>query len=69
MTALLGDLTESGASVIVFTHVTQNLRMCGKAVRLGQRQGGQGIEREEQATHVTVGFRPSPGGCQRDPSA
>jgi ABC-type multidrug transport system ATPase subunit len=36
MMALFRDLTESGASVIVSTHVTQNLRMCDKIAWLGR---------------------------------
>ena len=36
MMALFRGLTESGASIIVATHVTQNLRMCDKIAWLGQ---------------------------------
>lgn len=36
MMALFRDLTEGGASIIVATHVTQNLRMCDKIAWLGQ---------------------------------
>ena len=36
MMALFRDLTESGTSVIVSTHVTQSLRMCDKIAWLGQ---------------------------------
>jgi ABC-type multidrug transport system ATPase subunit/ABC-type multidrug transport system permease subunit len=36
MMALFRDLTESGASVIVSTHVTQSLGMCDKIAWLGQ---------------------------------
>jgi ABC-type multidrug transport system ATPase subunit/ABC-type multidrug transport system permease subunit len=36
MMVLFRDLTEGGASVIVSTHVTQNLRMCDKIAWLGR---------------------------------